>query len=311
MKKIILFSFFLALNSSSIWAAELCQEFDNNMNIITVDCQTGKRVVTAQEKERMAQKIRAEEERKAQEKQKELERAIEKRKQELAKKRQSSMSGKRVLIDGKYYYLSEGPAHGAKSNGGIRAGDWLFSVYGGGGAYTKGEKEINGSETLRYSGVTMWNAGLSGLYFLNPYIGLGLGLELDKSLSGGDKGEEDYSLGGVGWGYEKSRLCLQKLMLLGRLNLNPRYSTRVYIPFGLGYARVEDKIKGHIYSSGYFYPLGGSITSNEIVYFIGLGLEFDLSQRVSLGVEGRYNSFKYNSSNMTYLNGLLKVNVKL
>lgn len=285
MKKIILFSLFLALSSSPVWAAELCQEFDGNMNIITVDCQTGKRVITAKEKERMAQKIRAEEERKAQEKQKELERAIEKRKQELAKKRQSSISGKRVLIDGKYYYLSEEPARGGKSSGGIRAGDWLFSVYGGSGAYTKGEVGIEYRE--EYNEYLKWSAGVSGLYFINSYFGAGLGIDWDR---------------------DKSGISLTKLSLLGRLNLNPHYPARLYLPFGVGYGRVEEK---GIYWSGGRGLVSYEEKSNEVVYFVGLGLEFDLTERVSMGIEGRYNCFKFRSTDFAYLNGLLKLNIKL
>jgi len=314
MKKIISFVLLWGL-LSPLAAAQICQEFDENMNLISVDCKTGKRLITAQEKARMAQKIRAEEQRKAEAEQKKLEQAIEKRKKELAKKRKQGMSGKRVMIDGKYYYLSEEPTRGGKSgSGGIRGEDWLLSVYGGGGAYTKGGKSIGPTqEELRYSGTVMWNAGISGLYFLNSYVGLGLGLEIDEHLSGGDKGEEDYSLGGGGWGEEKSRLSLEKLMLLGRLNLNPAYSTRVYIPFGLGYTRIEDKmrVEEHYYGTGVDSVFSRKTHTNEFVYFAGLGLEFDLTEKVSLGLEGRYNCFKYKSSDFTYLNGLLKVNVKL
>ena len=319
MKKYFLLIFIFVFSYISLYSAELCKEFDSSLNLITVDCQTGKRIITPEERaqtekirQEAAKKARAERIRKAKAEQRRIEKAIEKRKRKLAKQRQKQAQHPRhVQMDGKTYYLYESPRNTGAV--GIEEGNWLVSLYGGAGTYLTGKTHINYT-TIDADRVILWSAGISGIYFINRYLGFGIGLELDQAPETDRKGHESYSKSYREFGTVESKVSLQKALLLGRLNLNPAHSARLYVPFGLGYAYIKDKQKnqGVILNgySSYNISCDRTKTDTTLVYFAGLGLEFDLTERVSLGLEGRYNMFKYDDESFTYINGLAKVNIK-
>lgn len=292
--------------------AEICHDFDANMQLVTVDCITGQRIITAAEREQ--EKLAAEQARQrrikeAEAKQKEIEKAIEKRKKALEKQKTQKVSTpKEVLIDGKTYYLTAAP--NTKLDAGIHPSEWMISVYGGAGSYLAGEipsyNNISTKKTLVGSG------GLSGLYFINNYWGFGGAIEMDVTT----KTQDSYYYSNSRSISESSRLSLSKLMLMGRLNINPVHSTRLYIPFGVGITSLKEKRKNKTWSrneetyQSLYKEDNQNFTDTTFIYFGGMGLEFDLTNNVSLGLEGRYNRFQYKHTTFTFVNGLAKVNVK-
>lgn len=321
MKKYFLCLLTLCWVAAGGSAAQLCHDFDADMNLITVDCMTGKRIITAEDKARVAQakqeaadkqrraaeKTRQTRIRQAEAEQKKIEKAIEKRKKELAQQRQKqAQQPKRVQIDGKTYYLTE-QAHSGNGSA-IRAGEWMLSVYGGAGTYLSGKVQT-GQTQINAKQVVLWSGGLSGMYFLNSYFGIGLGLETDQAPES-DRQGTSYSY----YGKSTSKVSLYKAMLLGRLNLNPAHPVRLYVPFGIGYGYVQDKQTHteYVYNGMYTSAVNNNATHTDstLVYFAGLGLEFDLTATVSLGLEGRYNRLEYAHETFAYVNGLAKVNIK-
>lgn len=151
------------------------------------------------------------------------------------------------------------------------------------------------------------------MYFLNPYLGIGLGLETDQAPKSDRQGKTSYG-GFPYYGESESKVSLYKAMLQGRLNVNPAHPVRLYVPFGIGYGYVQDKQTHtkYVYNGMYTSAVNNNATHTDstLVYFAGLGLEFDLTATVSLGVEGRYNRFGYAHETFAYVNGLAKVNIK-
>lgn len=303
-------------------AAETCQDFDDSMNLVTVDCQTGKRIITQEDLallKKQKEEARQQRIKQAEVEQKKLEQAIEKRKRALAKqkaKQQAELNKqaapKLVYIEGKAYYLTE--QHSQKNSSGISAGNWMLSVYGGAGSYLQGNSKTKYT-TVDVKNVVLASGGLSGLYFTSPYFGFGLGLEMDKAMKSGYHGTNYFGHASF-YGESTSEVSLYKAMLLGRLNINPSHAGRLYVPFGLGYGYIQDRQTNEVYvynnesHSVSNYTNNTKNTGSTLVYFVGLGLEFDLTHTVSLGIEGRYNRFEYAGEAFAYANGLIKVNVK-
>jgi len=309
-------------------AAELCHEFDDNANMITVDCVTGERIITQADIDRenrakeeairqqkaLEQKQNEEKQRQQQAEQKRQEKMRKQRQQEQRKlnnqkMRRQAAEGKRVQIDGKDYYLYEKPVRSQTS--GIRSGDWMISLAGGGGAYLKAPIDtgygITDMKGTRNGG--FWSASLSGMKFINSYFGIGLAVETNQHLDASSN--ISFYAAGEG-GRIKPSIKTYNFMLLGRVNLNPAHAARLYIPFGIGYAAIKEKRSSELY---HWYPYyvearTDNYSDSSLSYFGGIGLEFDLTECVSLGLEGRYNKFSYKKQPFSYANGLLKVNVK-
>lgn len=319
MKKRLLLTLLLALAALPLVSAEICQAIDDKDQMFYVDCQTGERVLTADEQiqqleqrrqlllEKKAALSRQLDHNEADSPSLQLSPAPSVRQTVRANntpqsirlngrtyRRQPSVP-RQVQIDGTTYYLDEEETGFSK---GISRGDWLVSLYGGVGAYVVGEI-AEYEEKLEAKGSFLWSAGLSGMYFASEYFGLGVGIEIDELPQTHDKLNV--------YTYEaKGKLSARKIMLLGRLNLNPQHSVRAYIPFGVGYARLKGEME---------LDLGGASFSleeskDELAYFAGFGLEFNITQTVSLGLEARYNSFDFMDENFMYLNGLAKLNIK-
>lgn len=299
MKKILLIISISIGFFSPIFCAELCQEFDAEANIITVDCVTRQRIVTKAEldKENKLQEEKAKAQKVVEEKKKEK---VQKEKSKPEVKQNKALEGESVQVNGETFYLSKNPYKKQQEPVGIRAKDWMISIAGGGGGYLDGMiKSDFGNYNMKNS--TLISVSVSFMRFINSYFGLGLGVESDQNV------RESYSFY-FSNGVVKSQLKVHKLMLLGRINLNPAHAARLYLPLGIGYSSIKEKQNVQILSPYSSYD--NSFSKSSVIYFAGIGLEVDLTKSVSLGIEGRYNRFTYYSEPFSYLNGLMKINVK-
>lgn len=127
---------------------------------------------------------------------------------------------------------------------------------------------------------------LQALYFLNPRLGIGLSFA-DQYFS------KDLS---SGWQLN-THTRLRNYMAVGHFLLTPQSTWEVYIPFGAGLAQTNFAVD--------FSNLGDGMNHfkyNGFAYYVGIGAERALSERVSLGLEARYNGNRFHASS-TRANG--------
>ena len=174
---------------------------------------------------------------------------------------------------------------------GIEAGDHMFSMM------------IGGAAGLQDSGLTKWNnektdwgsaGAVFGLsYMIFPSEVLGVGIEVNDGIFVGED-DDRYIMGD----HEELETAMNvfNAMVSARLNLNPQARARFYIPFGAGLSSATAAIRD---------TWNGSETTkrasyNSLGYFVGFGLEVALgsSGRWSLGAEGRYNAFQYDTDKL-------------
>ena len=95
-------------------------------------------------------------------------------------------------------------------------------------------------------------------------------------------------------------------MLTGRINVNPQEEKfRVYFPFGAGFTSAKGtfRVKGSAVGGGSYisYNKNYSATTTSLGYFLGIGFEStldDTDNRVSLGLEMRYNGFTFDTDKL-------------
>ena len=134
-------------------------------------------------------------------------------------------------------------------------------------------------------------AGLSYAFFPSEYFGIGL--EANDAYFDGKK----YTTNAAGHKYEtKTGMNVLNALLSMRFNLNPKHKYRVYIPFGGGYAWSTNLLENKDTFGGNTTTKKYRNTAGSFGYFVGLGLEMDLGERWSLGLEGRYNGFTYDTN---------------
>lgn len=286
-----------------VFCAELCQEFDDQAHIITVDCITRERIITqADTNKNKETKVEVANEQKILKQKQEKENKKKKLKSE-PKKQQIKSEEQNLQINDKKNYLSK--TSYKQKDIGVKSGDWMISIAGGGGGYLGGSIK---SDYTNYDmkNSSLWGASLSITKFVNSYFGLGLevggDLNINSSLT-------KYFWGPGYSGDISSQMSVYKLLLLGRINLNPGHATRLYVPFGVGYTSIEEKRSTEMATPAYSF-ITDKYTASSVGYFAGIGFEFNLTKNVSLGLEGRYNGFIYHSEPFAYLNGLIKLNVK-
>ncbi len=130
--------------------------------------------------------------------------------------------------------------------------------------------------------------GVSYYYLLTPRVGIGA----------------DVSYGDFGGGtlfepaddaYDKTQLF--QAMLSARFTANPSHAFRWYIPVGAGLTTARQHI--HINRHGVDYSK--TATDTSFGWFVGAGFEFDLGRASgwSMGVEGRYNAFSFDTDKLT------------
>ena len=120
-------------------------------------------------------------------------------------------------------------------------------------------------------------AELQALYFVSPRVGLGISFEDQYFAS-------DLS---SGWRLN-THTRMQNYMAVGHVFLTPQSTYKLYIPLGLGVAHTDFAMK---------FPEGNKhFTYTGFAYYLGLGVEREISDRFSLGLEARYNGNKFHDS---------------
>lgn len=120
-------------------------------------------------------------------------------------------------------------------------------------------------------------AELQALYFINPHVGVGLSFQ-DQYFS------SDLA---SGWQLD-ARTRIQNYMAVGHVFLTPQSTYKLYIPLGIGVAHTNFAMD---------FPDGKKHFSyTGFAYYVGLGVERELSEHFSLGLEARYNGNKFHDS---------------
>lgn len=170
---------------------------------------------------------------------------------------------------------------------GIEAGDHMFSMMIGAGAplQDSGLKDDGGKEVDWADGGAI--AGLSYMVFPSEYWGLGL--EVNDGIFADEKTK------GIGW-EEVHGMNVLNAMVSMRFNLNPDSRARLYIPFGAGLTTAT----GIIETKNGGTKEDKTATYNSFGWFVGVGFEIALGSQGhwSLGAEGRYNAFSYDTDKL-------------
>ncbi len=153
-----------------------------------------------------------------------------------------------------------------------------------------GEINIDNTQTGISHDAKLGKPGIGGelqaLYFLNPYIGLGVSFADQYFAS-------DLS---SGW-YVHNHSRMQHYMGVGHIFLTPKSTYKVYLPLGIGAAHtnfVQD-----------FSSMGDHkhhFTYTGFSYYVGLGIEREIASHWNIGFETRYNRNKFHASS-TCLDG--------
>jgi len=174
---------------------------------------------------------------------------------------------------------------------GIEAGDQMVSgtVGIGVGLQDSGLKLLNNNDAAwGTAGATF---GLSYMVFPNEY--LGIGVEVNDGIFAGED-DDVYSFGN----HEEIETAMNVFNAMAslRLNLNPQARTRFYIPFGAGLTSATGAIKD-TYNG---WERTERASYNSFGWFAGFGFEIALgsSGTWSLGAEGRYNAFQYDTDKL-------------
>jgi len=172
---------------------------------------------------------------------------------------------------------------------GINAGDQMVSgTVGFGAGLQKSGWYFNGDKVDW--GTVGATFGLSYMIFPNEY--LGVGVEINDGIFAGE--DDDYRSLGNHYEMENSMNVLN-LMASFRANLNPKSSTRFYIPFGAGLTSATGTVD---------YTVNGwkkskSASYNSLGWFVGVGFEKEIGQgNWALGAEARYNAFSYDTDKL-------------
>ena len=123
-------------------------------------------------------------------------------------------------------------------------------------------------------------AELQALYFINPRIGVGVSFSDQYFAS-------DTS---SGWGLD-NHTRMRNYMAVGHVFLMPQSAYKLYIPLGVGLAQTDFAVD--------FRPLGDNkahFNYTGFAYYIGMGVEKEISSRFNLGLEARYNGNRFHDS---------------
>ena len=204
-------------------------------------------------------------------------------------------------------------AQSAYSRHSVRAGiapdEVLFSVFVGSGHPTGSSAfNVKGTDQTLGWGKTGMEYGMSALYFVNAYLGVGL------EISGLNT---TYATRWINDVQYKTATDMWNGKILARWTLNPHDSWRVYVPVGFGLAWARNRWRTDLYPD---QPVEKSLSYG---YMVGLGLEANLrSPAKSIGLEVRYNGFGAdldtrvaqhfvsNKNSLNYFSILLKLNYR-
>ena len=129
--------------------------------------------------------------------------------------------------------------------------------------------------------------GFSYYYLATDYIGLGV------DFSYADFGQDEML---VSTDQVTNNTKLFNIMYSARFTANPASMFRFYMPVGLGLTFSQEDLE--IQTPGIYYSAEDIDVS--IGWFVGAGFEFDLDHEStwSIGLETRYNSFRYHTNNL-------------
>ena len=176
---------------------------------------------------------------------------------------------------------------------GIEKGDQMMSGFVG-ASLSAGGSGIDIDVSWGEANAVDWGEGavsygLQYLYALNPYIAVGAEFNANNFESTTDTV--------WGYGYEEtveSKMDVYSLLAAGRLTTNPKSGFRFYIPFGVGWAFAKSSVSATAAGE----HGSGSDTDNSFMYYLGMGLEGDVSNHWLAGLEFRYSNFTFNTSKL-------------
>lgn len=179
---------------------------------------------------------------------------------------------------------------------GIESGQSAIDFYlGVGSALQKSGMEVDG-QNLSWGNVG-GDAGLSYLFFPTPYLGLGADIHF-AGFQGSESFEEV-----PGWRHWHTletdfEMGTIHVMGIGRININPGSSVRLYIPFGAGVALSKSSMT---YRWDDYDVYKAENSDSSFSWYAGIGLEFETNNRYTWGIEARYNAFEHNYEDLTPL----------
>jgi opacity protein-like surface antigen len=180
------------------------------------------------------------------------------------------------------------PAFSAGFNG-IENGDNHIILIGGAGF------PVSPNDGFKYDDTTQQyakNGIMLGLQYLH-YVAAHIGLGLEGSFTQYSDSRPFYFSDGTGtiWGNIKEGGQRYNLMALFKLNINPADRVRVYPIIGAGANYYKNVTKVEAYNGS--HSVNDKVTTNSFMpaAFAGLGLEADLTELLTFGIEGRYNFY--------------------
>lgn len=144
-----------------------------------------------------------------------------------------------------------------------------------------GEMNVDDRQARTGHDAKLGKPGMGGevqaLYFISPRVGVGVSFQDQYFAS-------DFS---SGWRLN-TRTRMQNYMAVGHIFLTPQRAYKLYIPLGMGAAHTDFAMK---------FPDGNThFKYTGFAFYAGLGVEKEVSDRFSLGLEARYNMNKFHDS---------------
>lgn len=173
--------------------------------------------------------------------------------------------------------------------------DLLMGVNNQINKYERDETSLTG-EIVDY-GTNSFDIGGNLLYYIRPFFALGF------SFSYTGLNNSNYNLHTPGAEYslyqeEDYKLRRFSYFLVGKINPLENNKFRVYVPFGAGfvtYSREKREYTRYIYPTySWDTSFDSKSTHTKPALFAGLGLEYNVSTSVVLGLEWHYNVWFYN-----------------
>lgn len=175
---------------------------------------------------------------------------------------------------------------------GLRKNTTRIEFYGG-MTLPKSDWKANGGEL----GTTGWTAGIGFTRNIMPFFGLGVDVNYAQLGDGEKLADNSYYRTGVA-----------TALVTGRVSFFPSEATRLYVPFGVGFGHLFARQKN---ADGSHQTTDGT----DLAQMLGLGLEFDIDETITFGVEGRYylieagNDFKDAFGKSRYQNMLVMLKI--
>ena len=271
MKKFIVASVFAALIAfcPHYAAAAECYGTDENFNSVPVDCSTGERIYSPEEKAAIAAQRRKEAAaRRAAEEKKKAEEAAKAKAEAEAKAKAEAEAKAKAEEKAKKEAEKKAAAENIKApktdTNDVKRMKWELSGYFA--VPRMADPQFNG-KTLDDNTINSPTLGAAMSYSLLNWLSAGISFEQSSSIKGlNDKFEYSYTA----------------MLLRMKISLNTEGSVRFYVPVSYGLYDVEWDYNYHYnnYWQGRYYG-----QKSASVLMGGGGLELSLSRKISLGSE--------------------------